>query len=180
MLKIAELVLAISCFASFTWAIKNFFVAPGGLKQGMQMVSICGAISMISHVVVIVFHDGNRTPLTAVGILLYLFSLILFWWAIKTNRRQPLSLAYCEDQPKHLVQSGPYRLIRHPFYTSYTLAWIAGVLATGEAFLLITCLIMFFLYDQAASAEEKKFTSSRLRHEYMAYQNKTGRFLPFL
>ena len=38
-----------------------------------------------------------------------------------------------EDTPASLNQSGPYRFVRHPFYTSYSLTWLAAAVATASA-----------------------------------------------
>jgi protein-S-isoprenylcysteine O-methyltransferase Ste14 len=110
--------------------------------------------------------------------LVYLGALALFWWACQINRRQPLSAIFSSDLPAHLVQDGPYRLVRHPFYTSYLLGWLGGWVATGEWYVAVTFLIMLAVYVRAARMEESKFSGSSLTSEYEAYRARTGLFLP--
>jgi protein-S-isoprenylcysteine O-methyltransferase Ste14 len=59
-------------------------------------------------------------------------------------------------------------------------AWVAGVLATQQWWLLSTVAVMFWLYWSAALFEEDKFATGSLAREYAAYTATTGRFLPRL
>jgi protein-S-isoprenylcysteine O-methyltransferase Ste14 len=106
--------------------------------------------------------------------------LMLFWWAIKTNRENRLSAAFSSDLPSQLVDRGPYRFIRHPFYTSYLLTWVAGIPASGQAWLLVTVAVMFTIYFKAARMEEEKFRRSDLSENYRRYASRTGMFFPRL
>jgi protein-S-isoprenylcysteine O-methyltransferase Ste14 len=78
----------------------------------------------------------------------------------------------------HLVEGGPYRLLRHPFYCSYLLAWTAGIAATGRWWLIPTVLVMLAIYVRAARMEEDKFTRSPLAAAYERYRSQTGMLLP--
>jgi protein-S-isoprenylcysteine O-methyltransferase Ste14 len=118
---------------------------------------------------------GERGSLAA---LLYLCSLGLFWWAIRTNSSARLSAAFSPDVPVHLVDSGPYRFIRHPFYCSYVVAWSAGTIATARWWLLPTVAIMAIIYWKAANSEEEKFSRSPLAAEYQKYRERTAWLVP--
>ncbi|HEY2594238.1 MAG TPA: isoprenylcysteine carboxylmethyltransferase family protein [Chloroflexota bacterium] len=107
-------------------------------------------------------------------------SLACFGRCIAINRARPLTLAFANDIPAHLVRTGPYRVIRHPFYTSYMLAYIAGLIATASPLLIPVIVCMGSLYTRAASKEEAKFAARALRNEYAAYCRRTGRFTPRL
>jgi protein-S-isoprenylcysteine O-methyltransferase Ste14 len=80
----------------------------------------------------------------------------------------------------HFVSHGPYAWVRHPFYTSYLLTWLAGVAATGHLWLLSTVLVMVTIYWRAALLEEKKFFQTALSSLYVAYKSRTGLFAPSL
>ena len=58
------------------------------------------------------------------------------------------------------------------------LAWIAGVVATGQPLLWITVVLMAALYWKAADLEEKKFLACDLRESYLAYRQRAGKFWP--
>lgn len=178
MTLILNFILAICCFGSFAWAVKRFFVPAGGIQTGMRAITYCGAASAVLHLAAIAWARGGSVFFQLAGAACYVSALALFWWTVRVNAVRPLSLAYCEDEPGHLVKDGPYRFVRHPFYSAYMLAWIGGVLAAENPFLLVTCVVMFRLYWAAAQAEELKFLNSPLREEYTAYQSRTGRFFP--
>jgi protein-S-isoprenylcysteine O-methyltransferase Ste14 len=103
---------------------------------------------------------------------------ILFFWALRAHGRRPLSAAFSPDEPAHLVDWGPYRFIRHPFYSAYLLTWLAGFVATARFALIPTIVVMFWIYWRAADLEEKKFAASPLAENYRRYSQLTGRFLP--
>jgi protein-S-isoprenylcysteine O-methyltransferase Ste14 len=170
--------LLVSCFGSFTWAVRRFFVRPERSTPGLKFTLLTGTAFAIIHLVVIL-----RTPLlvpwaVAAGAVLYCLSLAVFWWAIAANRVKPLAACFSTESQLHLVQHGPYRLVRHPFYCSYLLAWLAGAVATLNIWLALTAIIMFVLYLSAAVNEENKFASSPLAEEYKSYRGSTGRFFP--
>lgn len=170
--------LFVLCFGSFAWGMRRFFKQPAGAVPGMKVISFCGLIFSIIHLVLILSATSVRPAWRIVAAALYICSLILFWWALASNREKPLSAAFSPDSPSHLVQHGPYRFIRHPFYSSYLLAWTAGVFAAANLWLIPTVLIMLVIYIRAAKFEEAKFAATSLGTEYSSYKASTGLFVP--
>lgn len=174
------ILLFLACFTSFGWAMRRFFLKPSGGVAGMLAIKLSGTAFALLHLYCLL-----RPPLLLFGpeqlytaALIYVFSLALFWWALLTNRNKPLSAVFSLDAPVHLVQQGPYRVIRHPFYSAYLLSWLAGVVATGRLWLMLTVAIMIVLYYRAARYEESKFAASALGASYRWYRSRTGLFLP--
>lgn len=115
---------------------------------------------------------------TAVPVLVIAFAL---WaWTIVTTRKAQLTLAFSRDVPHALIDRGPYRHVRHPFYTSYTLYWLAGALATLTWWVAAPAIIAIILYVVAARREERKFAASGLAGAYADYRARTGMFFPKL
>jgi len=170
--------LLLSCLASFGWAMRKFFVQPAGMTAGMKMTKACGIAFAIHHFVTILVTPEITAERGAAGAFLYLSSLGLFWWAIRTSAKHPLSAVASPDLPAHLVEEGPYRFIRHPLYFSYLLTWFAGLIATGRWWLIPSVVVMAIIYFNAASLEERKFARSPLAGAYRAYQSRTGLFVP--
>lgn len=174
-LLIACLVL---CLASFTWAMQRFFVRPAGATAGMNAIGAGGLLFGILHVAAL-GSAANIAPARAfAAAALYFCSLGLFWWAIYANLARRLSACFSPDAPQHLVQHGPYRLVRHPLYCSYLLTWLAAPVATGSLSLLLTFAAMAAIYFVAARTEEKKFSQSPLAGAYQQYRSRTGLFFP--
>ncbi len=111
--------------------------------------------------------------------LLYALSTGLFWWAIRTNLRQPLALAFSDEQPGPLVTAGPYRLVRHPLYTAYMLGWLAAIAGTRTPWILAV-LATFPFFWLAARREEQSLAQGPMAAEYAAYRRRVGGFLPRL
>lgn len=176
--KLIALVLAIACFISFIWAIRCFFASLGRMAKGMRMISTCGSGFMLLHLGVFLFSGSISFWLLVIGCSLYVTSLLLFWWAVLETRREPLSLAFSEDLPVNLYEGGPYQMVRHPFYVSYTLCWLGGLFANAQPLLGIPVIVMSALYYRSAKYEEEKFISSPLRASYEDYQSRTGMFIP--
>jgi protein-S-isoprenylcysteine O-methyltransferase Ste14 len=168
------------CFASFLWAGVRVFHHPGGQPLAIWGITLATGASVAAHLLALIAGFAVVPLRLAGGLGLYAASLALFWWALWTLRAQPLSYAFSEDAPAHLITTGPYRYVRHPLYSAYGLAWIAGIVVTGEPWLLLTLLGMMFLYVLAARFEEAKFAASPLAGAYRAYSAGTGRFLPRL
>jgi len=170
--------LAASCFVSFAWAIAGHFARPDGETPAeMRLLSVLGAIFTALQYCAIFASEFTVLPST-LGVVLYLASLSLFWWTVTATRKRRLSLAFSSDKPLHLLRNGPYRLIRHPFYTAYSLFWIAGLVATKKWWLLIPVFIILAFYVRAARLEEGKFSLSDLSDDYESYRKRTGMFLP--
>ena len=109
-----------------------------------------------------------------------LLSLTLFWATIQVTKKRPLTVIFSTDEPAFLFEHGPYRYIRHPYYTSYLLTYLASAMLSSSPLPSICCCTAFCLYLYGARGEEKKFLSSGLATQYQLYQKRTGRFFPRL
>lgn len=168
----------VACLGSFVWGMRAFFIQPAGYTKGMKFITISSGICAIIQLAAIISAADVPLKWTLVATLAYLGSLALYWWTISVNRKTPLSAAFSPDTPTHLVQHGPYRVIRHPFYASYLLMWTAAVPASADWRLLITVLFMIAVYVSAARAEERKFSNSALAGAYQEYRSRTGLLVP--
>ncbi len=169
-----------TCLLSFNWGMYRFFTLPHGSNSGIDTIKLLGTCFGVGSLAALLIIGAPSAPAAAVALLLATGGLALFWWAIRSNRRQPLSFAFSDDLPQHLVCDGPYRYVRHPFYTAYLLAWLVVPVATLEPLLLVPMMVMTIIYTAAARLEERKFASSRLAREYAAYRRVTGMFWPCL
>lgn len=170
--------LLVICLGSFTWGMRKFFSQPAGVTAGMKIIQIFGALAALVNFAAY-FAAGDIAPERAAGAALcYLLALALFWSAIRSGARASFSAAFSPDEPISLVDHGAYRLVRHPFYSSYLLTWFAGPLATLRWWLLPPLVAMLVIYARAAAAEERKFACSPLAQAYAAYRSRTGTFLP--
>jgi protein-S-isoprenylcysteine O-methyltransferase Ste14 len=170
---------ALIAFVSFAWAARSHFVDTHERSLGMRLVFVITPLGTFLTIATYVNRSIGLTQFIA-ALCLYAGSLALFWWSIRSTRTSHrLSVVFSTDLPKALVTGGPYKYIRHPFYTSYLLFWSAGVAATSAPWLAILLIVMGALYWKAAKAEESKFSHSDLADSYAVYSAQTRMFIPW-
>ena len=80
-----------------------------------------------------------------------------------------------------LVQSGPYRYIRHPAYTAILTGGFGQALLYLSLPLALITLLLVALATYRAQVEEELLSSPEaFGAEYVSYASRTGRFLPRL
>lgn len=113
------------------------------------------------------------------GTILFISALWLFRSSHKElGRNWSITL---EIREKHkLVSGGPYRLIRHPMYTSFLL------MALGQAFLLsnwvvaLVGLVGFAVLFILRVRKEELMMEENFGPLYLAYMERTKRIIPYI
>lgn len=123
------------------------------------------------------FTTATETTMLALAVwqAALLASLSVFWWAIFTARK--LDFAFSKSVGD-LLTSGPYAIVRHPFYTSYILVWASTTIIFNSVFLWFTLLYLVTFYFMSARDEEKVILSSEHSKEYFEYRQRVGMFIP--
>ena len=121
----------------------------------------------------------QRTAFFVLGLACIPVGVTLRWYAIRTlGRFFTRDVAVSVDQP--VVQSGPYRLIRHPAYSGTFLTMLGVGLATTNWASLICLLVCVFAgHFYRVSIEEKALVHT-LGQPYVDYMRRTRRFIPLL
>jgi protein-S-isoprenylcysteine O-methyltransferase Ste14 len=113
--------------------------------------------------------------LQGAGVLLLAAGLGLHAWA-----RAHLRHYYAERvelQPGHqIVDSGPYRYVRHPVFTSFFLTVTGLVLVNPAVPTVLLALYAYWDFGRAAHQEEALLSSTL--PGYAEYMARTSRFLP--
>jgi protein-S-isoprenylcysteine O-methyltransferase Ste14 len=167
-----------TCLLNFGWGMRNFFVVPLRKTRGQILVGLAGALTALQHLIALIRAVNMPAGNFMASVCLYVLSLMVFWSAIAANRGRALAACFSDHAPSHVVQSGPYRFVRHPFYCSYLLTAIAGVAASADFALAPSVIILFAIYFTAAHLEEKRFAGGALATQYAAYTRTTGMFFP--
>lgn len=92
-------------------------------------------------------------------------------------RRQITPLPYPPDGAR-LIETGAYRLVRHPIYGGIVLGGIGWALVTASAPAAVMAVVLFVFFDLKARREEA-WLLERLPG-YAAYRARTRRLLPGL
>lgn len=169
-------VLYLAIVFSLIWGRLRFFKMNTGTPRLSAL--LYDATVTIQIVVTLYFMATSwvrAAPILYLCSFLYLLSLVLFWWAIFTAKA--LDFAF-SDKVGRIVTTGPFRLVRHPFYTSYILAWVSSSLLFNSMILWITLLYLLTFYFLSARKEEKVIMKSVYSIEYRKYIHDVGMFLP--
>jgi len=163
------------CFAAFCWGVKAHFRTTGDMPTGMKLTS---ALSTVLFLAFLWHMHAGVSNLWFVALILFTTAFVTFAAAIKASRQTPPTLAYDTDAPNFLLNHGPYRYVRHPFYLAYVLFWFGTAIATPSLAGWLAPAIMTGLYLDAATREERKFANSELATAYAAYRTRAGLFWP--
>ena len=99
------------------------------------------------------------------------------WWAIvHLGRFFSVDVAILRDH--QVVDTGPYRLVRHPSYTGLLLQCAGLALSLGMAFSVFLIVVPTFLVLFHRIRVEEKVLLANLGESYAAYTRRTKRLLP--
>lgn len=76
-----------------------------------------------------------------------------------------------------LVQTGPYRRMRHPIY-SFQMAMLLGAAFLLPTVVSFAILVLHFVCASIKASDEERFLGGIFGGEYRDYMKRTGRFLP--
>ena len=165
----------------FAVALQNFFVQPPALTRGQRFFQDVSMVIGVAHGLALLLLDSVSDLRAGIAFWMYVVALSLFLSAIEAARRVPMTRAFVyEPRCNAIIRQGPYRLIRHPIYLSYSLAWSAAPVATNNLALALTAVIMIVCYVLSAREEERRMTVGLLKDEYAEWQKRTWRLIPFV
>ena len=106
-------------------------------------------------------------------------SVALAWAATRHLGKQwRYEAALSEDH--ELIQTGPYRWVRHPIYASM----LGMLLATGAAWtwwpMFVAALIVFLAGTEIRVRAEDRLLAERFQESFIAYRSRVPAYIPFL
>jgi len=106
-----------------------------------------------------------------------LCAVFLLYWVLKSlGQNFSTSLTIKEEQT--LITHGPYRRVRHPMYTAFILLWLAFLLLSANWFIGFAGIMAFVWTTVIRTPKEEQMMADRFGKEYLAYKERTGRYLP--
>jgi protein-S-isoprenylcysteine O-methyltransferase Ste14 len=109
--------------------------------------------------------------LTAAGFL-------FVWWA-RIHLGRLWSDWLTKKAGHHVVDTGPYRLVRHPIYSGLIFAAFATAIEKGTSYALIGAAILTFAFHTKARREERFLRVELGEGAYDAYARKAAMLVPF-
>jgi protein-S-isoprenylcysteine O-methyltransferase Ste14 len=113
------------------------------------------------------------------GTAIFLLANLLFWSARIAHGIKRPAAVFGQAVPEALTQCGPYRMVRHPFYLAYVLAFLASAIVGNRWWMYLITAALFLLYNLAAGQEERLLLACpRIGQQYADYRRRSWRWCP--
>ena len=114
-----------------------------------------------------------------ISVAIFAAGTTLRWWAILyLGRFFTVDVAVAADH--RVVDTGPYRLVRHPSYAGLLLQFTGMALALGRMVSVAVVLIPIFLALSYRIKVEERALRDGLGNDYAAYMERTKRLVPWM
>jgi len=115
-----------------------------------------------------------------ISALLFLVASVLSWTSTRVlGRHWRLDAGLNADH--ELAQSGPYRLVRHPIYTSmFCMLLGTGLLLATPLPLLLPSLLMFAIGTETRVRIEERLLAAQFGERFLDYRRRVPAYIPFL
>lgn len=123
---------------------------------------------------------GRDVPIIlCFGTFLIISGFGLRWWAVATLGRFFRTTVEVESGQR-VIESGPYRLIRHPAYSGILLLFLGyGLTAQNWIAMIVAVVFPTFALLYRIGVEEEAL-SAQLGEPYREYQQRTKRLIPYI
>lgn len=147
------------------------------------LISVLALLSSLIYIVYPKWINFSAAPfpiwLRWLGLATALSGFALLEWSHRALA------ANWSDQPRlmgeqTLVQSGPYKRVRHPIYTAFLLILGSPLLLTANWLIGLAWLVSTGLDIQARMTFEEGVLQERFGEQYSAYMEKSRKLLPRL
>ena len=112
------------------------------------------------------------------GLSILAVGLLFGLWTINYNKLGNFNIRPELKDGCVLVTTGPYRLVRHPMYTSVLLMTLAMAVSTPSTLEISSFILLVMVLALKAVREERLWCVEN--EAYRDYMKKTKRFIPFI
>lgn len=114
----------------------------------------------------------------AVSVLFFGVASLLSWSGARALGRE-LRLDAAVGKDHELIRSGPYRVVRHPIYTSILCVILGTGVLTAPFGMLVLSIVAFIIGTEIRVRVEDGLLASRFGLEFRDYRSPTARYIPF-
>lgn len=105
----------------------------------------------------------------------YFLAIAWFVWAIRTAKG--LDFAF-SDHVGTLITNGPFKVVRHPFYTCYIVIWGTSTILFNSPLLWGSFTALIAFYFISARKEENLILKTNESDKYKLMRKEVGMFIP--
>jgi protein-S-isoprenylcysteine O-methyltransferase len=147
----------------------------GSLRRFATVLPLAWLVAFLLAVVPWTFF-GNLALFRA-GLAVIVAGLLLRWWSLATlGRLFTVNVAIRHEH--RLIDSGPYRYVRHPAYTAIALVYLGTGLCLGNALSLVALVVPLLATLMYRMRVEEDVLVSGLGPVYRDYMTRTKRLIP--
>ena len=173
---------ALTWFAAAFWSDRSAKRPAFGAEILYRVVTLAVAVLLFAFVArsydspTILWSLGRNANWLLFGIAAVGF--LFCWWA-RVYLGRLWSGWVSKKDGHHIVDKGPYRLVRHPIYTGIILAAFATAVIKGTVFALLGAAIMTLGFWIKARLEERFLREELGAAGYDAYSRRVPMLIPF-
>jgi protein-S-isoprenylcysteine O-methyltransferase Ste14 len=113
------------------------------------------------------------------AIILFALGSLLSWTSTRALGRQwRIDAGLSADH--ELIMSGPYRLVRHPIYTSMFCVLLATGLVVTPPVLLLFAIVVFLIGTEIRVRIEDRLLASQFGDRFQEYRRRVPAYIPFI
>ena len=178
------LMLLITVVGTCLWAIPFFLVrtkGQGALRRDRRARWGIG-LQAVAYSILWQGHFWERSPerwLIALSVTLFVLASAISWTAARALGSH-FRLDAAVDATHELVKSGPYRIVRHPIYTSMLCLLLATGLLISPPLLLSIALIVFLAGAEIRMRIEDALLGAQFGPSFVDYKRHVPGLVPFL
>lgn len=153
----------LTVFIMFLTALKLFKGKPGLIKERLNpglgvkwwdKILLVLFVSAFMAILIVAGLDAGRLRFTPeIPLALYIMGYVFFvlsysftFWAMYENKFFSSAVRIQKDRGQHVVETGPYSLIRHPGYLGGILGGINAAIVLGSSLALIPATISAIIF----------------------------------
>jgi protein-S-isoprenylcysteine O-methyltransferase len=149
----------------------------GSLRLLWIVIVTCVTLSFNLAYLLPAASMGAAPALRALGIAIFVMGLMIRWHAIvHLGRFFTVNVAIAADH--RLIDTGPYRFVRHPSYTGALMAFLGLALCLANWASLVVMVVPVFLVFLRRMQVEEGALLLALGDQYRDYMNRTKRLIP--
>ena len=148
-------------------------------NMGSGVLVICSWVAIFSFPVIVAKVSMGLLPdwIYYVGIFVMVAGIVFRQWAIAVLGRYFSGVIGVQTEQK-VVESGPYRLIRHPSYSGVLVFLVGMGLALQSWVAIFVNVVIFAIAYGYRIIVEERVLVSELGNSYVEYMKRTKRVIP--
>jgi protein-S-isoprenylcysteine O-methyltransferase Ste14 len=167
---------AASWVLASVWSARTAVRMPLGVTMAYQIPQFFGAVLLLAPVAQLWWPVAEPVRWAMAGLVAAGFAFC--WWA-RLHLGRLWSGAVVRKEGHHIVDTGPYALVRHPIYTGLILSGFATAVARGGLVPLAGAGLIVVAWTIKARLEERLLRAELGAAAYDAYAQRTPMLVPF-